>query len=156
MLKIRPLHKNNAVNLTTNKIKMWQRINFFLVVLLLMFQGPVFGQVTDARLRIPMSKNSLANLTLENVTRLDYTGPADSIIKEIKNNGDSIPKSPIAKFVLRKPVLSPSYYNNHLGFFCQKELLLDKITTVPIRFRLGSLDYVNWMEQKPNAVKPRL
>jgi hypothetical protein len=135
---------------------MWQRINFFLVVLLLMFQGDILGQVTDARLKIPVNYNSLANFGPENVTRLDYTGPADSIIKEIKNNCDSIPKLPINIFVLRKPVLSPSYYNNHLGFFCQKELQLQKITIVPIRFRLGSLDYVNWMEQKPNAIRPRL
>jgi hypothetical protein len=134
---------------------MRQRLTFFLVVFLLMFQGDILGQVTDARLKIPINYNSLANFGFENVTRLDYTGPADSIIKAIKNNCDSIPQSPIAIFVLRKPVLSPSYYNNHLGFFCQKELQLQKITIVPIRFRLGSLDYVNWMEQKPNAVKPR-
>lgn len=42
----------------------------------------------------------------------------------------------------------------NLGFFCKNELALDKITPIAIRFRLGSLDHVNWMEQKPNAIKP--
>lgn len=50
--------------------------------------------------------------------------------------------------------LAEKFYYRTPGFFCQKELQLDKITPVAFRFRLGSLDYVNWMEQKPNAVKP--
>jgi hypothetical protein len=50
---------------------------------------------------------------------------------------------------------SSSYYIDKLGIFCKKELQLDQLTPMPIRFRLGSLEYVNWMEQKPNAIKPQ-
>ena len=45
-------------------------------------------------------------------------------------------------------VPEPDYYTRHFGFFCRKELQLEKITTVPFRFRLGNLDYVNRLEGK--------
>lgn len=45
-------------------------------------------------------------------------------------------------------MLQPDTYYEHLGFFCRKEIQLQKITTVPVKFRLGSYDYVNWLEGK--------
>ena len=61
----------------------------------------------------------------------------------------------IKKDSARINVISPGFYSGQVGFFCKKELQLDKISVVPLRFRLGSLEYVNWMEQKPNALNPR-
>ena len=54
-------------------------------------------------------------------------------------------------FVL-KP-LPPDFYSKNSGIVCKKELQFQKTTSIPLRLRLGSLDYVNYLEQKPNAVK---
>ena len=44
---------------------------------------------------------------------------------------------------------SPStVYDEHFGGFCKLELHLERKTKVPLRFRLGSLDYVNALEGK--------
>jgi hypothetical protein len=144
------MHKNNAVNLDTNKIKMAQRIKVFLVVLLLMFparffgQGPVvrnIGQRNDLQIIKPSCDR----------TFYSFSRPGYRTLQPGKNNPALFQNSLV--FNVRNP-LPANFYVSQLGFFCRQEWRLDKLSPVPLRFRLGSLDYVNWMEGKPNAVRP--
>ena len=49
--------------------------------------------------------------------------------------------------------IPPSLYTQHFGFFCRKELQLEKAIKLPVRFRLGSLDYVNSLEHEGSKRK---
>jgi len=48
----------------------------------------------------------------------------------------------------KRPFRSPYDHHDALGFFCKWELKMDKQVRQAIRFRLGSVDYVNRMEGK--------
>ena len=128
---------------------MLQRHFYFLVVFSFIFIGEIFGQENTRNVQ----KKS--------------AGPANIIqqdkepgISPVFNNNYTFTRlgnSSLASCFETKTylILRPVIYtrNNVQGWFCKKELQLDKITAVPLRFRLGSLEYVNWMEQKPNSNK---
>ena len=149
-----------------------QRINIILVVLL-MLTGNIFSQdtsciknqplsnkiiriksihpyfgVSEENLKnikpedckkFPINYEVLKNFNFENQLRLDY--------RLQKNSSDSL-KISDPGFLYNRSILQQSFYTEHLGFFCKKEIQLEKITSVPLRFRLGSLDYVNRLEGK--------
>ena len=45
-------------------------------------------------------------------------------------------------------IISPDFMSANLGFICRQELNFEKKTKLPLKLRLGSLDYVNKMEGK--------
>jgi hypothetical protein len=48
--------------------------------------------------------------------------------------------------------IEPDFYYKNMGFFCKKELQLEKATKIPFKFRLGSVAQCDWLEGKPNTV----
>ena len=65
----------------------------------------------------------------------------------LKRNVDTVEK----KITLR--LLPQNFYSTQVGYICKKEVQLQKLTALPLFLRLGSKEYVDWMERKPNAIK---
>jgi len=58
----------------------------------------------------------------------------------LKRNVDTVEK----KITLR--LLPQNFYSTQVGYICKKEVQLQKLTALPLFFRLGSKEYVDWME----------
>ena len=135
---------------------MLQRHFYFLVVFIFIFIGEIFGQENP-----PIGQQKSAGIIRQSIKRINKE---QHTISYVFNNNYTFTRMgyyPLTMpswygtttSMIRMPVTY--IYNKDPGWFCKKELQLDKITAVPLRFRLGSLEYVNWMEQKPNALNPR-
>jgi len=44
-----------------------------------------------------------------------------------------------------------AYAYKDLAFFCKIEVQLEKAVKLPVKFRLGSVDYVDYLEGKRNS-----
>jgi len=57
-------------------------------------------------------------------------------------------REPLDQFSDTRNLVPASYYVDHLGFFCKKELQVQSLTGLPLKFRLGSVEYTDHLEGK--------
>ena len=60
------------------------------------------------------------------------------------------PASNINGYV-NKEVVSPNFYVKNLSFFCKQEIKFQAATNIPLKFRIGSVQYCDRMEGKINT-----
>lgn len=63
------------------------------------------------------------------------------------------PDSTVKKnnYVSPSMLVSPTFYSSNLAFFCRQELKFEKATKIPFKFRVGSVQQVDYLEGKNNA-----
>jgi hypothetical protein len=121
-----------------------QRFFLTVVVSLFFFSGEIFAQEKIVEKILSHNGNLLPQYR-----KWDYS--SSSFFSNKAFSGSSVFLSSAA---LSKPVFMPvakDYYKNCLGFFCKKEIQLEKSIALPLRFRLGSVEYTDYMEGKSNA-----
>lgn len=102
----------------------------FLIAWLLMFSKDIYSQ------------KKFSNF-LANPKKIDYSGGLTPVrfslfpqsVSAVMGKGETL-------------IITPDYYVKGLGFVCRNELKLDSKLPVQLRFRLGSLEYVNNLEGK--------
>ena len=124
-----------------------QRKKTFLVVWLSILTSPLWAQITP----LGVLKNSGLGrqLPLRNEVSLLHPVPFEKCWNQALC--DLVNRN----YVFRLPtnVASDLYHSaDYVGnapFFCRKELQIEKMTHLPLRLRLGSLEEVNRLEGKP-------
>jgi hypothetical protein len=129
---------------------MSQRVFCFVVVLISLLNGEIFAQVKWEK--IIRDFNS-SGFTYNDTIRYKYCIKSMNYNISGNQKKNSIFSGDEPNYFLLKPV-PLNFYSQNLSFFCKKEFQIEKTIFIPLRFRLGSLEYVNYLEQKPNALKP--
>lgn len=138
--------QKSGLNLQTNADLVVQRFYKIIVALCLVGYGPVVVAqdlskkipVVTVSARVPLISYSVRpDRMMVPVTTID-------VVNERKYGQ-------VAEVLKNRAVtagINSSFYTEHFGIVCKKELQLEKSLRVPLRFRLGSLEYSNYLERE--------
>jgi hypothetical protein len=131
---------------------MSQRVFCFVVVLVGLLNGEIFAQENSEKI---IKDFNSSTLSYKNTIRIRYKNYIKGLNYKITGNKKKCSdlRGNEVNYFLLNPIPLNSYSQN-FSFFCKKEMQIEKAIFIPLRFRLGSLEYVNYLEQKPNARKP--
>lgn len=118
-----------------------ERRFYFVVVLIFLFKGEIFSQEKNVE-NFPEIRTNLP-------FKSPFAQEKKLTIMGLLKQGGRIFSDPVARPLF---LIGP---NIPQTFFCKKEWEFEKATSIPLRFRLGSLEYTDYLEQKPNAVLRR-
>jgi len=142
--KIVPIIKNQAVNLQTNGIMKSQRVYQILVVFVLILPVQIFSQQ-----QMPLFAQKTPHILQSTANFKAPVNQSANTDSPFRNNKISKPFT-VNVAPWRLEIISSKLTIQRLPFFCKKEFFFEKNTSVPLRVRLGSLEYVNKLEGKEN------
>lgn len=134
---------------------MAKRIFYLVVVLIFIFSG---GSSAQQLIVKKISKSAVTGAFSGN-TGLRYKGllkfsenPVAGFSTQVWTSGGySLANN---ANIIYPRFLSVYSYSESRSFFCRKEWQFEKATSIPLRLRLGSLAYTDYLEKKPNAFRP--
>ena len=147
--------KNQAVNLRKKEGPTVQRKKTFLVVCLSILMVVAHGQTAAPA---PVEKIVPVRLPLTKIALIPGMNFPPMAGLHMLPGGTASPTAPLPPFHVPDvgayyPAAEAAYmgtgsYYDQLGFFCKRELDIQKATHLPVFFRLGSLESCNKLEGK--------
>lgn len=128
-----------------------ERQFLIVVVLIFTFNGEIFAQQKNVE-NFPGNGQNHGFFSWDSLRHTQRLKPSVTRFLYEEDGNYLLGKGPEIWNLNLKTPLAKDFYSCNLSFFCRKELQIEKATSIPLRFRLGSLQYTDYLEQKPNAV----